>query len=180
MTDAEAAAYHRPQAEALASAGADVLLESTRSTVTASVGVARALAATGSNYVMAFVMTSQGQLPDGESIDGAIALIDAKVDPRPVHYLLSCTHPSTALRGSRRLADQGNEVSDRLIGIEANGALADPSTLEAASAPRSDPPVEWSRDVAALRVDLGLRVLGGCCGTDGRHILALGIDLQAS
>jgi S-methylmethionine-dependent homocysteine/selenocysteine methylase len=180
MTAAEAEAYHRPQAEALASAGADLLLGSTMSTATESVGVARALAATGSSYVMAFVMTSQGQLPDGETIAGVIALIDESVDPRPVHYLLSCTHPSTASDGLRRLSDQGHDLSDRLVGIKANGAMADPSTLEAARAPISDPPMEWSRDVAALRVDFGLRVLGGCCGTDGRHILALGIDLQES
>jgi S-methylmethionine-dependent homocysteine/selenocysteine methylase len=180
MTAAEAEAYHRPQAEALSSAGPDLLLGSTMSSSTESVGVARALSATGSSYVMAFVMTSEGRLPDGASIADTIALIDESVDPPPVHYLLSCTHPSTARSGLRRLGDDGHDLSNRLIGIKANGALADPFTLEAAQAPLSDPPMEWSRDVAALRAEFGLRVLGGCCGTDGRHILALGIDLQAS
>jgi S-methylmethionine-dependent homocysteine/selenocysteine methylase len=177
MTALEAEAYHRPQAEALASAEADLLLASTMSTSSESLGVARALAATDASYVIAFVMTEQGQLPDGASVADVIASIDESVDPPPTHYLVSCTHPSTARSGLRRLRDQGHDLSDRLIGIKANGAVAEPSTLEAASAPLSDPPMDWSRNLGALREEFGLRVLGGCCGTDSRHILALGIGL---
>jgi S-methylmethionine-dependent homocysteine/selenocysteine methylase len=142
MTADQAATYHRRQAEALASAEADLLLASTMSTASESLGLPRALAATGSSYVVAFVMTEQGRLPDGASVADVIALIDDSVDPRPTHYLISCTHPSTARSGLLRLGDEGHDLADRLIGIKANGALADASTLEAASSPLSDPPVE--------------------------------------
>jgi homocysteine S-methyltransferase len=180
MTAAEAREYHRPQADALASAGADLLLASTMSTATESRGLAMALAATGMDYVVGLVMTAEGRLPDGTSIADVIATIDDAVSPRPTHFLVSCTHPATARSGFLALHDAGHDVSDRLLGIKANGAQAAPATLETSRVPLSDPPKEWARRVTDLGLEFGLRVLGGCCGTDSRHILALGIDVQES
>ena len=62
-------------------------------------------------------------MPDGTPIDTLIDGVDGIVRP-PVHYLLSCTHPATAALALSHLRDDGRDVTDRLIGIKANGSAA--------------------------------------------------------
>jgi S-methylmethionine-dependent homocysteine/selenocysteine methylase len=174
----EAAEYHAPQAGALAAAGADLLLGSTMSTSSEALGVARAMAVTGTPYVMAAVLTADGTMPDGTSMADLVDEIDDAITEPPVHYLVSCTHPSTALAGMRSLGAAGRDVSDRVIGIKANGSALDVEQLDGAQRVHADAPLVWIGDLAILRSEFGFRVMGGCCGTDGRHILALGLHLS--
>jgi len=173
----EATDYHSPQARALANSGADLLLGSTMSTLSEAVGVANAMAATGTAYVMAAVMRSDGCMPDGTSVADLVATIDSVASREPIHYLISCTHPSTALSGMRTLRETQHDVSARVIGIKANGSALDFEQLDGACAVLADTPMEWLKDMTTLRTEFDFRVIGGCCGTDSRHILALALDL---
>jgi S-methylmethionine-dependent homocysteine/selenocysteine methylase len=177
MSADEAANYHIPQAAALAASGADLIFGSTMSSADEALGVAMAAAATGIDYVIGFVVDDQGNLPGGTSLTDAVQGIDALGDDRPVHYLLTCTHPTTALNAMRRLRDLGADRSDRVIGIKGNGARADADALETTERVLTDPPLSWAEATLRLRDEFDFRILGGCCGTDSRHILALALAM---
>jgi len=177
MSVGEAIAYHAAQAEALAASNVDLILGSTMSAAEEATGLAMALSRTGVEYVIGFVIDEGGRLPDGTLLPEAVARIDELGESRPVHYLITCTHPAAALTAMRRLRAGGNDVSDRVIGIKGNGAQASPDTLEATRNVLSDPPLEWIAPTLELHGEFGFQVMGGCCGTDSRHILALALAL---
>jgi homocysteine S-methyltransferase len=179
MTVDTAHRYHARQAEALAASTADLILISTQGSGAEALGTAKAVSDTDADYVVGFVVSSSGTLPDGTDVALTIKQIDTLAKP-PVHYLVSCTHAATAQEGMRHLMRESDELSSRVLGIKANGSAAGPDALEAANHPLSDPPLEWARAVSALADETNMRVLGGCCGTDSRHILALGLELSRS
>jgi S-methylmethionine-dependent homocysteine/selenocysteine methylase len=173
----ESAEYHHPQAEALAAAGADVLYGETVSTGSEAVGLARAMGATGCPYAVGPIIDRDGHLPDGTSLEAVIAAVDANADPAPLHFFINCTHPVVALAGLRAVRDRGGDTS-RVIGLKANGSDQPPAELDGIPVVHCDPPLQWTAAMRELRNELGLRLLGGCCGTDSRHILALALQLS--
>jgi len=173
----EAAAYHAAQATALAVSGADVLYGETLSSAPESLGIARAMAATARPYAIGPVIDRDGRLPDGTPLEALIAAIDDAVTPRPLHFFINCTHPDVALAGLSAVRDRGGDTS-RVIGLKANGSAEPPTSLDQARSVHSDPPTDWAFGMVQLHERFGLRLLGGCCGTDGRHILALALALQ--
>lgn len=171
--------YHAAQVEVLADAGVDVLYAETFSTVAESIGAARAMAATGCPFVIAPVLRADGTTPDGTRIEDFVATVDSDTTSAPLHYLINCTHPETALRGLRAAAGRGADVSSRVIGLKANGSSAPLDVLDEKATLHSDPPLPWAASMLQLHREFGMRVLGGCCGTDSRHILALALDLAS-
>jgi homocysteine S-methyltransferase len=176
----EAIGYHTAQAQALAASHVDVILGSTMSSAQEATGLASAISATGTDYIIGYVVDERGRLPDGTPLPDVVRRIDGLGDDRPVHHLITCAHPRVALSAMRHLRGNGDDVSDRVIGIKANGANASPDTLEMTRQVLSDPPLEWIQPMLELRAEFGFRVLGGCCGTDGRHILALALALAST
>jgi S-methylmethionine-dependent homocysteine/selenocysteine methylase len=158
-----------------------VLYGETLSTALEAVGMARGMALTGCPYAIGPVLDQHGHLPDGTPLETVIDTIDRAVTPRPVHYFINCTHPTVALAGLDAASARGGDIS-RVIGIKANGSTEAPTDLDGAQSVHSDPPNDWAGSMVELelRDRFGLRVLGGCCGTDGRHILALAIRLTTS
>src|SRR3954454_12885124 len=169
----EAHAYHRAQAEALAGAGVDLIYAPTFPAASEALGVARAMAESGLPYVISFVITGRGTLLDGTPLAEVITSIDRSVSPRPVGFTISCVHPSVlerALRGDdhlRRLAGV------RLLGLKANTSLKSPAELVSLGRLDSEDPAQFAAEMVALRDEFGLKLLGGCCGTDHRHIESL-------
>ena len=94
MSAEAAAEFHTWQANALAAAGVDFLLAATLPAMSEAIGLAQAQAATGLPYVISFVARPEGTLLDGTPLKTAIATIDASVTPRPLAYLINCTHAS--------------------------------------------------------------------------------------
>jgi S-methylmethionine-dependent homocysteine/selenocysteine methylase len=174
----EAAGYHQAQAAALARAGVDVLYGETLSTASESAGLARAMAATECPYAIGPVIDRDGRLPDGTPLEAVIAAIENTVTPRPLHYFINCTHPVVALAGLTAVRERGGETT-RVIGLKANGSAEPPTSLDQARSVRSDTPTDWALGMVELHERFGLRMLGGCCGTDSRHILALALALRS-
>ena len=165
---ATAAAYHAPQVAALARAGVDFLFAPTMPALDEAIGAARTMAATGLPYVVSFCIDAAGRLLDGHELKAAIAAIDAAAAPPPLYYLVDCIHSSLALRVAGH---------PRLYGVKANGSRLTPEELVALDHLDSEPPDVFARALAGLAAG-GARVLGGCCGTDQRHIAALAGLLQ--
>jgi homocysteine S-methyltransferase len=178
MSVEAAAQFHSWQANALAAAGVDFLLAATLPALSEAIGLAQAQAATGLPYLISFVARPAGTLLDGTPLDAAIATIDAAVTPRPLAYLINCTH--TSIFRSALLNQQNSSplVRARVIGLLANTAALSPEELNESVALIEEAPEVFGDRVAALRDELGMKVLGGCCGTDERHIESLARKLS--
>lgn len=161
--EATAEAYHRPQIAALVEAGVDLLFAPTLPALGEAIGVSRAMAATGLPYVVSFGLAPSGKLMDGHTLEAAIAAIDAAVAEPPLYYLVNCIHSSAAARAMGH---------PRLFGVKANGSRLAPEELDMLDHLDSEPPEVFALALRDLHAR-GARVLGGCCGTNHRHIAAL-------
>lgn len=177
LTAAAAAEFHAWQADALATAGVDFLLAATLPALSEAVGLARAQAATGLPYVISFVARPAGTLLDGTSLNEAIASIDAAVSPRPLAYMINCTHAAVFRSALLNEKNSSPTVRDRVIGLLANTSSLSPEELDASSELVEEEPETFGRSVSALQGEFGMKVLGGCCGTDERHIECLAREL---
>lgn len=166
LPTAEAAEFHAWQAERLATAGADYLMAATLPAVREAVGMALALQATGRPYLLSFVIGSDGRILDGTPLPAAFAEIDDATAPRPpLGYLINCAYPSFLHPEALPAA-----VFERLIGFQANASAREHSELDGSATLQAEAVEDWGERMLALHRDWGLRILGGCCGTDTRHL----------
>lgn len=169
----EAANFHARQAQALAQAGADFLLAATLPAFFEALGMARAMAATGAPYLLSFVLRPTGTLLDGTPVGEAIARIDAQTTAPPAAYLANCLHPlhfESALKAAET-AHPG--LRQRLVGVQGNTSRKSPEEFDGAETLDSEEPAAFGAIAARIRRRFGTHVLGGCCGTDARHIAAI-------
>lgn len=161
----EAFARHRIQAEALADAGADLISAVTMTHSGEAIGVVRAAQAAGVPVVVSFTVETDGKLPSGETLAEAIAATDVATGGAPVYYMVNCAHP-THFSGVLH----GGWVA-RIGGIRANASRMSHAELDVATELDDGDPAEFGmlyRDLGALLPNL--RVIGGCCGSDHRHV----------
>lgn len=175
----EAREFHAWQARALADAGVDLLLAATLPALSEAVGLAQALAATRLPYLVSFVARPEGTLLDGTPLRTAVEAIDSQASPPPLAYLINCTHASIFRRAIGHEQNSSSLVRGRVIGLLANTAALSPEDLDNCTGLVEEAPELFGADVAALRTDPGLQILGGCCGTDDRHIDSLARQLAA-
>lgn len=165
----EAARYHQPQAEALREGGVEMLIAVTMTGSAEACGVARAAAAVGLPCAVSFTLETDGRLPSGETLGEAIARVDADAPP-PAYFQLNCAHPS---HFELVLAD-GAGWRERIRGLRANASTRSHAELDASTELDSGDPEDLGRHYLRLRAPLSrLNVLGGCCGTDERHLRAI-------
>ena len=169
MTAGAAEDYHRWQTALLAAAGAEVLTAMTLNTVAEAIGFTRAAAATGLPAVISFTVETDGRLPSGDTLAAAIAAVDDATGGAPAYYMINCAHPehfAGALDGAAWTA--------RVRGVRANASRASHAELDTMTELDAGDPEALAADYRALRARLpGLTVLGGCCGTDHRHVAAI-------
>lgn len=168
LTPDEAAAYHAPQIDAFAEAGADLVTAFTLTGVGEAVGIVRAARAAGLPVCVSFTLETDGRLADGTALPAAIAAVDA--DGRPDYFMVNCAHPRHI---APALADDGAWRA-RVVGLRANASERSHAELDAATELDEGDPVELARVQDTLRSRLpNLAVVGGCCGTDARHVAAM-------
>lgn len=180
LTADRAEEFHAWQAGKLAEAGVDFLMAATLPAMGEATGLARALAATGKPYMISFVVRPEGTLLDGTALKDATAVIDATVTPSPLAYLINCSHASFARSALTHAVNSSPMVRQRFIGLLANTAALSPEDLDNCDNLVEEEPVLFAKSVAGLQQELGLKILGGCCGTDDRHIRSLAAQLSSS
>jgi len=167
MSAEQAERYHALQAEAFADSPADMLGAITMNYVEEAEGIARAAGAAGMPVAISFTVETDGRLPTGQPLGEAIEQVDAASGGHPAYYMLNCAHPShfdAAL-------DPAAPWAARLRGLRANASRMSHAELDAAEELDLGDPEALGAEYAALRERLPqLSVLGGCCGTDERHI----------
>lgn len=166
MSADEAEAYHSAQIGALASAGVNQVTAMTMTNVPEAIGIVRAAQAQTLPVVISFTVETDGRLPAGETLGEAIQAVDAATDAGPAYYVVNCAHPThfdTAL-------GQADWVR-RIKGIRANASRCSHAELDEADTLDDGNPAELGQQYASLRSRYPwINVLGGCCGTDRRHI----------
>ncbi len=163
----EAADYHRPQLRAFRDAGADQATALTLTDVGEAIGIARAAADVGLPVALGFTVETDGRLPGGQTLAQVVAQVDA--DTPPAHYLVNCAHPDHVERG----LDAG-AWRDRVQGLRVNASRQSHAELDEATVLDDGDPLELAVDHARLlRALPAVRIVGGCCGTDVRHVAAL-------
>ncbi|MHC9046052.1 homocysteine S-methyltransferase family protein [Microbacterium saperdae] len=155
--------YHRPQVRSLAEGGADAVTAYTLSDAAEAIGIVRAAREFHLPVEISFTVETDGRLPSGRTLAATIADVDAQ--GAPDGYFLNCAHPEHL----GRAIDE--ETAPRITGIRPNASRLSHAELdEAEHLDEGDPD-----DLAARTVDLrermpSVRVIGGCCGTDVRHV----------
>jgi S-methylmethionine-dependent homocysteine/selenocysteine methylase len=168
MSSSEAEDYHGPQARSLA--GADLTAAITMTYADEAIGIARAAANAGIACAISFTVETDGRLPSGQALGDAIEQVDAETLASPAYYMVNCAHPShfaAVLAG-------GGEWRDRIAGLRANASTKSHEELDEAEELDEGDPTELAAGCAALRTLLpNVTVVGGCCGTDERHVAAV-------
>ena len=170
LSSEEAQKFHSWQANRLAEAGTDFLLAATLPALSEAIGLAAALAATGKPYMISFVMRSKGTLLDNTPLKDAISIIDSSVDPKPIAFMGNCTHASIFKSALMHTRNSSPTVRKRVSGLLANTAALEPEALDDSEQLVEEDPQKFGKTVASLANELGMKILGGCCGTDERHI----------
>ena len=167
----EAARFHGAQAKALAMAGVDFLFAATLPNTDEALGMAHAMAACRIPYVVSFVLQGDGRLLDGIPLHQAVATIDEAASPRPLFYMANCVHPRVFETALASEVSRARRVHERVIGLQANTSMRSPDELDGRGEVDSgEGPEALANAMLRLHRRFGTKVLGGCCGTDDRHI----------
>jgi S-methylmethionine-dependent homocysteine/selenocysteine methylase len=167
MSEVEAEAYHAEQIDTFARSAADMVCAITMNYAEEAVGIARAARRAGLPVALSFTVETDGALPTGQPLREAIEAVDRATTGYPSYYGINCAHPD---HFAPTLAEGGAFI-DRIRGLRANASRM--SHAERNESPPLDVgnPVELGQQYAELRRRLPrLNVLGGCCGTDHRHV----------
>ena len=167
MTAEQAEAYHSEQARTFADTAADLLTGLTMNYVEEAIGIARAARCVGMPVVISFTVETDGRLPTGDTLETAIERVDAATAAYPAYYMINCAHPTHF----EHALDGRQPWARRIRGLRANASRQSHAELNESPTLDAGDPVELGRQYAALRRRLPrLSVMGGCCGTDHRHL----------
>jgi S-methylmethionine-dependent homocysteine/selenocysteine methylase len=174
MTVAQAMRYHAEQVDTFAGSDADMIGAFTMNYVEEAVGIALACRARAMPLALSFTVETDGKLPSGQPLAEAIERVDAESDEYPVYYMINCAHPS---HFDGVLDELGAKVR-RVRGLRANASRRSHAELDASTDLDDGNPAELGGEYRALQRKLpALTVVGGCCGTDHRHVEAIALAM---
>ncbi len=166
----EAARYHRPQIDSFVAADADRVTLLTATHAGEAIGVVQAAASAGIEVFVAFTVETDGRLPTGQPLHDAIVEVDAATDRAALYFGINCAHPDHFTH----VLDADATAIERLGLLRANASRASHTQLDEAEELDDGDPLELADQYAQLlRSHPHFQVLGGCCGTDVRHVEAI-------
>ncbi len=173
MSEKEAEDYHRMQVEKFADTAADLVTAITMNYVEEAVGIARAAKQVDMPVVISFTVETDGKLPTGQALAEAIERVDDATSGYPAYFMINCAHPSHfdhLIRGDEPWVA-------RIYGLRANASKMSHAELNDALELDAGNPTELGQEYLTLCTHKlkRLNVMGGCCGTDHRHIEQIAI-----
>ena len=170
MTAADAQDYHAEQISVLAKTDADMVCALTLTNVEEAIGLTRAAGAAQMPVAISFTLETDGKLPSGQGLRDAVEAVDAATARAPVYYMINCAH----LTHFDGVLTTGGAWLERIGGLRANASMKSHAELNESAALDSGNPRQLGAQYCELRKLLPkLTVLGGCCGTDHRHVEAI-------
>jgi S-methylmethionine-dependent homocysteine/selenocysteine methylase len=167
LTAEAAQQYHSTQIGTFADTAADMVTAITMTYADEAIGVARAAAEAGLPAVISFTVETDGRLPSGQPLGESIEQVDRETGGSPSYYMINCAHPTHFAS----VLEQGGDWLERICGLRANASTRSHAELDEAEELDEGDPADLGARYAQLRELLPqLNVIGGCCGTDHRHI----------
>jgi S-methylmethionine-dependent homocysteine/selenocysteine methylase len=167
MTAEEAQRYHEPQVATFADTAADLVSALTLTYAGEAVGVARAAQNSGIPSVISFTVETDGRLPGGRSLREAIDEVDDQTQGAVAYFMINCAHPTHFAH----VLEGDGDWRGRIRGLRANASEKSHAELDEAEELDSGDPAALARQYRELQTRLpSLTVVGGCCGTDHRHV----------
>ena len=166
MSTDDAERYHSWQAGVIAATRADIVTGLTITYVEEAIGIVRAASAAGLPVAMSFTVETDGRLPTGQPLAEAIEQVDAETDGVAAYFMVNCAHPT---HFAAVLDEPG--PWDRVHGIRANASTKSHAELDESEELDDGDPADLAQQYLAIGERVPhLTVLGGCCGTDHRHV----------
>ena len=167
MTAKEAETYHGYQVRVFEDSVTDMVTAITMNYVEEAIGIAKAAAKAAMPVVISFTVETDGKLPTGQTLREAIEQVDATTSRYPSYYMINCAHPTHF----ERVLEQGAPWTRRIRGLRANASRKSHAELNESPELDIGNPAELGSEHAQLKKRFGdLNVMGGCCGTDHRHL----------
>ena len=166
MTVDQARRYHWPQVNTFAGTSADMVSAITMNYVEEAIGIAEAAKDSHLPVALSFTVETDGRLPTGQPLGEAIREVDGATQSYPAYYMLNCAHPEHFREALRA------PWSARIRGLRANASRRSHAELNESAELDIGDPVQLAGDYAELKAQRlsRLNVMGGCCGTDHRHV----------
>ena len=166
MSEQEAEAYHQAQVETFAGSAADMVCAITMNYVEEAIGIARAAQRADMPVAISFTVETDGNLPTGQTLKAALEQVDEATSGYPSYYMINCAHPTHF----EHVLTEGQWL-ERVRGVRANASRKSHAELNDSPELDAGTPVELGMQYASLKSRLSrLNVMGGCCGTDHRHV----------
>jgi S-methylmethionine-dependent homocysteine/selenocysteine methylase len=170
MSASAARDYHSTQIGTFADTAADMVTAVTMTYADEAIGVAQAARDAGLPAAISFTVETDGRLPSSEGLGEAIERVDDATAGAPAYYMINCAHP-THFDG---VLSEDQPWKQRIGGLRANASTLSHAELDEADELDDGDPEDLGARYAALRTRLPrMNVLGGCCGTDHRHVAAI-------
>jgi S-methylmethionine-dependent homocysteine/selenocysteine methylase len=177
MSAGAAENYHAHQVGAFAEAAADMVTAITMTNASEAIGITRAAVRAGLPVAISFTVETDGRLPTGQPLSDAVREVDAATDGAPAYYMINCAHP---LHFEDTLNTADTWVT-RIRGIRANASRRSHQELNDAPDLDAGDPIELGGQYRALlRRHPQINVLGGCCGTDHRHLECISLACRTA
>jgi S-methylmethionine-dependent homocysteine/selenocysteine methylase len=165
LSSQDAYDFHTWQLDKLANAGVDFLIAESLPTVSEAAGIAQAMAQTGKPYIISFVIRRNGRIFDDNTLQYAFEEIGKVCDPEPTGYMINCSYPSFL-----KADEHPDSVFSRLVGFIANASSLDQTELDGTDTLKADDIADWGNRMVELNRKYGVKILGGCCGTNAQHL----------
>jgi S-methylmethionine-dependent homocysteine/selenocysteine methylase len=170
LTPDEAQLYHSTQIATFADTAADMVTVLTLTYTEEAIGITRAAVEHGLPVVISFTLETDGRLPSGQALGEAIQQVDEETESGPAYYMINCAHPTHF----ESVLEPGAPRIDRIRGLRANASTKSHAQLDEATELDDGDPADLGERHAMLRARLPrVNVLGGCCGTDDRHVTSI-------
>lgn len=170
LSEFEARAFHQWQTDLFCKAEVDFLYAGIMPTVPEATGMAQAMENTGIPYIISFTVQKNGKLIDGTTISDAISYIDSSVHKKPICYMTNCVHPNIVYDALLKPFNRNTLVNNRFWGIQANTSPLPYEQLDGALDLKCSEPELLAEEMIKLRGISNIKIFGGCCGTDSRHM----------
>jgi S-methylmethionine-dependent homocysteine/selenocysteine methylase len=163
----EARDYHSAQIATFADTAADMVTAMTLTYADEAIGLARAASDAGLPCVISFTVETDGRLPSGQRLGDAVEAVDQATGGAPAYFMINCAHPTHF----ESVLDAGEPWTARVRALRANASSKSHAELDELDGLDPGDPVDLGARHGALRDKLPrVNVLGGCCGTDDRHV----------
>ena len=167
LTADQAQDYHSTQVGTFADTAADMVTAITMTYAAEAIGVARAAREASLPVAISFTVETDGRLPSGQPLGEAIEEVDRETGEAPAYFMVNCAHPTHF----EDVLSEDEPWRERIRGLRANASTMSHAELDEAPELDEGDPADLGARYAGLREKLPrLSVLGGCCGTDHRHV----------